>query len=104
MSTGYSVDIEINPNNGLGQIVQTYYPAFGGDTFINAFALKRKHAFFRQNLAAQRTLASLTVNSQSSRTLLGNALICNSLTLTSGKLGLNGQSLTSMDSTLQLKT
>ena len=53
LSTGYSVDIEINPNNGLGQVVQTCYPAFGGDTFINAFALKRKHAFFRQNLAGK---------------------------------------------------
>ena len=53
LSTGYSVDININPNNQLGQIVQTYYPAFGGDTFINAFALKRKHAFFRQNLAGK---------------------------------------------------
>lgn len=53
LSTGYSVDIDINPNNNLGQIQQTYYPAFGGDTFINAFALKRKHAFFRQNLAGR---------------------------------------------------
>lgn len=50
--------------------------------------------FFRQTIASQRTLASLTVNSQNSRLLLGNALVCNSLTLTSGKLGLNGQSLT----------
>jgi len=53
LSTGYSVDININPNNGLGQMQETYYPAFGGDTFINAFALKRKHAFFRQNLAGR---------------------------------------------------
>jgi len=28
-----------------------YYPAFGGDTFINKFALKRKHSFFTRNLA-----------------------------------------------------
>ena len=53
LSTGYSIDININPNNGLGQMQETYYPAFGGDTFINAFALKRKHAFFRQNLAGK---------------------------------------------------
>ena len=53
LSTGYSVDVNLNPNNNLGQIVETYYPAFGGDTFINAFALKRKHAFFRQNLAGK---------------------------------------------------
>ena len=53
LSTGYSIDININPNNGLGQMEETYYPAFGGDTFINAFALKRKHAFFRQNLAGK---------------------------------------------------
>jgi hypothetical protein len=53
MSTGYSVDIVTNLNNGLGQLVETYYPAFGGDTFINAFALKRKHAFYRQNLAGK---------------------------------------------------
>lgn len=50
--------------------------------------------FFRQQLATQRTLASLNVNSQSSRTLLGSTLVCNSLTLTTGKLALNGQSLT----------
>jgi len=53
VSTGYSIDIEVNPNTNLGKMVETYYPAFGGDTFINAFALKRKHAFFRQNLAGK---------------------------------------------------
>lgn len=53
LSTGYSVDVKINPNNNLAQVIETYYPAFGGDTFINAFALKRKHAFFRQNLAGK---------------------------------------------------
>jgi hypothetical protein len=53
LSTGYSVDIIVNPNNNLGQITETYYPMFGGDTFINAFALKRKHAFFRQTLAGK---------------------------------------------------
>lgn len=53
VSTGYSTDIIYNSANNLGQVIETYYPAFGGDTFINAFALKRKHAFFRQNLAGK---------------------------------------------------
>ena len=49
VSTGYIVDIETE--NGSSKIVTKYYPAFGGDTYINKFALKRKHAFFTQNLA-----------------------------------------------------
>jgi hypothetical protein len=53
LSTGYSVDVVLNKNNGLAQMVETYYPAFGGDTFITGFALKRKHSFFRQNLAGK---------------------------------------------------
>ena len=53
LSMGYSVDVVLNKNNGLAQMVETYYPAFGGDTFITGFALKRKHSFFRQNLAGK---------------------------------------------------
>jgi hypothetical protein len=52
ISTGYSTDIITSPNGQASQI-NTYYPAFGGDTFINAFALKRKHAFFRNTLAGK---------------------------------------------------
>jgi hypothetical protein len=52
MSTGYSVDITTDQSGNARQI-ETFYPAFGGDTFINAFALKRKQSFFRQNLAGK---------------------------------------------------
>lgn len=50
ISTGYIVDIQ----KGAFDNVQTetkLYPAFGGDTYINKFALKRKHSFFTRNLA-----------------------------------------------------
>ena len=50
VSMGYIVDITL----GLNQepvIEHKFYPAFGGDTFINKFALKRKHSFFTRNLA-----------------------------------------------------
>jgi hypothetical protein len=36
--------------DGTAHIQDKYYPAFGGDTFINKFALKRKHSFFTKNL------------------------------------------------------
>ena len=52
LSTGYSVDIETD-SVGYARLVRTYYPAFGGDTFINGFALKRKHAFYRNTLAGK---------------------------------------------------
>ena len=51
VSTGYVVELE--PNLVADRVVlkSKYYPAFGGDTFINKFALKRKHSFFTRNLA-----------------------------------------------------
>ena len=51
VSTGYIIDVETD-SNGYAKIVRKYYPAFGGDTYINKFALKRKHSFFTQNLAS----------------------------------------------------
>jgi len=53
VSTGYTVNINIDPVFKTGSIEETYYPAFGGDTYINQFTLKRKHAFFRQNYAGK---------------------------------------------------
>ena len=50
VSTGYSTDIALD-DNGFLTITSKYYPAFGGDTYINKFALKRKHSFFTRNLA-----------------------------------------------------
>jgi hypothetical protein len=50
VSTGYSCSVYTDITNTL-QIKAKYYPAFGGDTFINKFALKRKHSFFTRNLA-----------------------------------------------------
>ena len=50
VSTGYSTDISLD-DNGFLTITSKYYPAFGGDTYINKFALKRKHSFFTRNLA-----------------------------------------------------
>lgn len=47
LTTGYSVTLQ------NGQFVQTYYPIFGGDTFINRFALKRKMPFFTQNMVGR---------------------------------------------------
>ena len=49
VTTGYSRDI-IKDNAGAARLSTRYYPAFGGDTFITPFALKRKHAFFTRNL------------------------------------------------------
>jgi hypothetical protein len=53
VSTGYTVNVNIDPVFKTGSIEETYYPAFGGDTYINQFTLKRKHAFFRQNYAGK---------------------------------------------------
>jgi hypothetical protein len=50
VSTGYSCSVYTDITGTL-QIKTKYYPAFGGDTFINKFALKRKHSFFTRNLA-----------------------------------------------------
>jgi len=50
VSTGYSCSVYTDITNTL-KIKAKYYPAFGGDTFINKFALKRKHSFFTRNLA-----------------------------------------------------
>ena len=47
ISTGYSITLKD------GQFSQTYYPIFGGDTFINKFALKRKMPFFTQNMVGR---------------------------------------------------
>lgn len=49
VSTGYVKDIILNLD-GTARLSHNYYPAFGGDTFITPFALKRKHAFFTRNL------------------------------------------------------
>lgn len=50
VSTGYSTDVSLD-DNGYLTVNSKYYPAFGGDTYINKFALKRKHSFFTRNLA-----------------------------------------------------
>ena len=50
VSTGYSAQFYLN-SSGVYTLERKYYPAFGGDTYINQFALKRKHAFFTRNLA-----------------------------------------------------
>jgi len=50
ISTGYIVDIIQDPQTQYFIPEPKYYPAFGGDTFINKFALKRKHSFFTRNL------------------------------------------------------
>lgn len=49
ISTGYTVDL-VPSDSGKYVLENKYYPAFGGDTFINKFALKRKHSFFTRNL------------------------------------------------------
>jgi hypothetical protein len=51
VSTGYAIDLEEGLVNDEVVMKPKYYPAFGGDTFINKFALKRKHSFFTRNLA-----------------------------------------------------
>jgi hypothetical protein len=51
VSTGYVIDLEEGLVNNEVVLKPKYYPAFGGDTFINKFALKRKHSFFTRNLA-----------------------------------------------------
>jgi len=48
-SMGYSLDVT-QDSSGNAEVQNKYYPAFGGDTFINKFALKRKHSFFTRNL------------------------------------------------------
>lgn len=50
--------------------------------------------FMTAGTPSVRTLASLTLNTASNRTLIGSALNVNALNLTSGKLALNGQTLT----------
>lgn len=50
VSMGYIVDTTVNAFQ-YPVIEHKFYPAFGGDTFINKFALKRKHSFFTRNLA-----------------------------------------------------
>jgi hypothetical protein len=50
VSTGYSAKFYLN-SNGVYTLERKYYPAFGGDTYINKFALKRKQSFFTRNLA-----------------------------------------------------
>jgi hypothetical protein len=50
VSTGYSADVSVD-DSGYLKVERTFYPAFGGDTYINQFALKRKHSFFTRNLA-----------------------------------------------------
>jgi hypothetical protein len=50
VSTGYSGKFYQN-DRGEYVLEKKYYPAFGGDTYINKFALKRKHSFFTRNLA-----------------------------------------------------
>jgi hypothetical protein len=47
VTTGYEITIEDNRLN------ETYYPAFGGDTFINLFSLKRKMPFFTGNMVGR---------------------------------------------------
>lgn len=47
VTTGYEVSLE---NDVLKE---TYYPAFGGDTFINLFSLKRKMPFFTGNMVGR---------------------------------------------------
>ena len=49
VSTGYKQDL-ITLQDGSVTLEYKYYPAFGGDTFITPFALKRKYAFFTRNL------------------------------------------------------
>lgn len=47
VTTGYEIQLQ----NGL--LVETYYPAFGGDTFINLFSFKRKMPFFTANMVGR---------------------------------------------------
>lgn len=49
INTGYRQDI-IRHTGGSVSLSYKYYPAFGGDTYITPFALKRKHSFFTRNL------------------------------------------------------
>lgn len=49
VSTGYKQDVILDIN-GEATVEYKYYPAFGGDTYITPFALKRKHSFFTRNL------------------------------------------------------
>ncbi len=50
VSMGYSCSVYTDLS-GTAKIKTKYYPGFGGDTYINKFALKRKHSFFTRNLA-----------------------------------------------------
>lgn len=49
VSTGYKQDL-VTLADGSVSLEYKYYPAFGGDTFITPFALKRKYSFFTRNL------------------------------------------------------
>jgi hypothetical protein len=53
VSTGYHVNVYQTSDPNVVLMENRYYPAFGGDTFITPFALKRKHAFFTQNLVGK---------------------------------------------------
>ena len=50
VSMGYACGVYTDLS-GTAKIKTKYYPGFGGDTYINKFALKRKHSFFTRNLA-----------------------------------------------------
>ncbi len=39
--------------DSFGKLIPNKYPAFGGDVFINKFALKRKQPFFTQNMVGR---------------------------------------------------
>lgn len=53
VSTGYHVTVYKTSDPNVSLMETRYYPMFGGDTFITPFALKRKHAFFNQNLVGK---------------------------------------------------
>ena len=53
VSTNYHVNIIPTTNSEVMVMEDRYYPAFGGDTFITPFALKRKMIFFTQNLVGK---------------------------------------------------
>ena len=53
VSTNYHINIVPTSNSNVMVMEDRYYPAFGGDTFITPFALKRKMIFFTQNLVGK---------------------------------------------------
>jgi len=52
VNTGDFYEVEPLPN-GNGIVKCKFYPTFGGDIFINRFALKRKMPFFVQNMVGR---------------------------------------------------